>query len=505
MIWAAIVFGISALNPHFSDGPAKFALSAIAGVADFGQTPLAIAAPFFHAPPASSPAPGSTSSTLPSPVLIEPGNELLRPKGELTPCSLNVINEDPAKILQVLSSQTLTNLVLLSPTDKKLTLNLRDVKLIDMIRHICALTGLRFLKVSETFVLAAEETLRAAYGAEWEAAYPTAPKPPAPVEDPIVTTMVRLNHVSSVKLAASLEKVFGKDKLAIVAGPVQDSPTVTSQSTSQATGNATTVLSTNGADGDLTAKTLILRGPASLVREAADMAARLDTMRAQVVIEVTIVDILDSALKELGASWTFGSTTIDESSPNGLNFGDFQRTGLSFSAAIKSLEKVDKAKILASPNVSVLDGERAFILIGDRINYPVLVGYSNANTPIFSKEEERVGIYLQVAASVASDGEITLSLYPQVSTVTGFLEVNGASYPQISTREAQSTLRVRSGETLVMGGLLKTEEIRQIEKVPLLGDIPFLGELFTRRKTTKSASQVMISIKPTLLRGNESR
>jgi type II secretory pathway component GspD/PulD (secretin) len=160
---------------------------------------------------------------------------------------------------------------------------------------------------------------------------------------------------------------------------------------------------------------------------------------------------------------------------------------------------------LASPNISVLDGERAFILIGDRINFPVLVGYSDGGNPIFSKEEERVGIYLQVAASVASDGGITMSLYPQVSTVTGFLEINGASYPQISTREAQSTLRIRSGETLVMGGLLKTEEVRQMEKVPILGDIPFIGELFRRRKTSKNSSQVLISIKPTVIRGEEGR
>jgi type IV pilus assembly protein PilQ len=83
--------------------------------------------------------------------------------------------------------------------------------------------------------------------------------------------------------------------------------------------------------------------------------------------------------------------------------------------------------------------------------------------------------------------------------------VNGASYPQISTREAQSTLRIKSGETLVMGGLMKTEELRQMERVPILGQIPFLGELFTRRKATKSASQVLIAIRPTLLRHDESR
>lgn len=495
MIWAALWVGFAAMLPRPGVEPAHYALAAIEAAA-VASTPPIISL--------IKPTPvGLPPATTTNPVLSEPPDAIA--KGESTPCSLNVVNEDPAKILQFLTAQTQTNLVLLSPSDKKLTLNLKDVKLIDMIRHICALSGLRYLKVAETFVLATEETLKSAYAPEWEAAYPAPPKASTPVEDPIVTTMVRLQHISATRLATSLGKVFEKEKLTIVAGPVQDSPTVTAQNTSQATGNSTNVLSPDSSNGDLTAKTLILRGPSSMVREAVAMAKELDVVRPQVVIEVTIVDILDSALKELGASWNFGSTTIEEQTPNRLNFGEFQRSGLNFTAAIKSLEKKDQAKILASPNVSVLDGERAFILIGDRINYPVLIGYSNANTPIFSKEEERVGIYLQVAANVASDGEITLSLYPQVSTVTGFLEVNGASYPQISTREAQSTLRIRSGETLVMGGLLKTEEIKQIEKVPLLGDIPVLGELFQRRKTTKSASQVLISIKPTLLRSDEPR
>ena len=86
-----------------------------------------------------------------------------------------------------------------------------------------------------------------------------------------------------------------------------------------------------------------------------------------------------------------------------------------------------------------------------------------------------------------------------MSTVTGFLEINGGSYPQISTREAQTTLRVGSGDTIVMGGMLKDEELSSVERVPILGRIPFLGELFTHRKRTKTSSQVIISITPTVI------
>jgi type IV pilus assembly protein PilQ len=252
-------------------------------------------------------------------------------------------------------------------------------------------------------------------------------------------------------------------------------------------------------------KMLILHGPKSMVDAALELARKMDLMRPQVAIEVTIYDISDTALKDLGISWTYGDVNIQEQNNKGVNFGSFARAPLSFNGVIKALEQEDKAKLLASPNVSVLDGERAFILIGDRINYPVLIGYSQNNAPIFSKEEERVGIYMQVAASVSSDDNVTLSLYPQVSSISGFLNVNGASYPQISTREAQTTLRVHSGDTIVMGGLLKSEDTASYDRIPFLSQLPFIGELFRHRKTNKDSSQVIISIKPKVIRSDESR
>ncbi len=455
---------------------------------------LPVAGDFDATEPKENPAPSLAALVPPAPNANSPL------------CSLNVINEDPAKILQVLSSQTKTNLVLLAPTDKKLTLNLRAVPLLEMIRHVCALSGLQYLKVGDTYVLAGGEALKGAYPDEWESAHPTPKTVAEPPKAKMVISTVTLSHISATRLVPVLEKFFDKQVVSMAAGPVSESPQVTGQNTSQTTGAASTVLAPPpGGDNSVSSKALVIRGPEAIVREVEEMARQLDVERAQVVIQVAIYDILDSALRELGTSWSFGSTGISESDVDRLNFGTFQRAGFNFTAAIKALEKKDAAKVLASPNIAVLDGERAFILIGDRINYPVLVGFSNANTPIFSKEEERVGIYLQVAATVSADEQITLSLYPQVSSISGFLEVNGASYPQISTREAQSTLRIKNGETLVMGGLMKTEEIRQLERVPLLGQIPFLGELFTRRKSTKSASQVMIVIRPTLLRHDEPR
>lgn len=446
---------------------------------------------------------------LPLPLPVATQKASVAPKdAQVKKVDLQMADQDLGLILRLLSAQAKVGLVLLSAPELKVSTNLVGVPFIDALRHLCALGGLSYIKVGTTYVVAPKERLREAYLKEWLAAHPEdRDKPvvdPPKTEPVLVTEVYNSNYVSSTQLAQALTNVFGKEALAIVAGPVQQNPSVSSQQTSGSTGASANMLSTGEAGGEASGKMLVLRGERKIVAEALALAKQMDVSRPQVAIEVTIHDIADNALRELGISWNFGALNITESASSGLNLGSFSRTPLTFSGVIKALETADKAKLLASPNVSVLDGERAFILIGDRINFPVLVGFGTGNTPIFSKQEERVGIYMQVAASVSSDQNITLSLYPQVSNVTGFLEVNGASYPQISTREAQTTLRVKSGETIVMGGLLKSEETHQVEKVPILGDLPFLGELFRRRKTTRTASQVIISITPRVIQANES-
>lgn len=437
-------------------------------------------------------------SESPIPPALPPANKPRRTALDETICSLNVVEWELGKVLQALSLQTQANLLLQAPPDTKLTINLTNVPLADMLRHICAVSGLDFLKVDNAYIVATAAKLETAYPTEWEALHPKAVTQPV-VSVPVVTKVYVTNNVRASQMVETLKGIFAIQGLTASTGPSQISPKIESRDTSNVTGiTAGNVGSATSAES--TSRLVVLRGSEAVVDAAIEVAKSLDGSRSIVAIAVSIHDITNDALKELGLSWTFGDVSISESTPGrGVNFGSFTRAPQAFTAMISALEKSDKARLLASPNISVMDGEQAFILIGNRINYPVLVGYTPNNTPIFDKETEKVGIYLQVAASVSDKNEITLSLYPQVSTITGFLQVNGASYPQISTREAQTTLRVSNGETIVMGGLLRDEEITNMEKVPLLSQIPILGELFKRRKTTKSSSQVIIAITPVVI------
>jgi type II secretory pathway component GspD/PulD (secretin) len=428
------------------------------------------------------------------------GNPLMEPLAPKKSCSINVANYDLAKVLQELSAQTKSNLILLSPADTKLTLRLVNVTVDEMLRHICAVAGLAYLRAGDAYVLGTEDQLKKAYAKEYQAKFgkpEVSVQEQAPPEQIAETYIVR--YVDAAQLATALGKLFPNSGLNVVSGAMETSPTLASKDTSTSTGVAAGVIEKEKPNGSEAGKMLVFMGPPDAVRRAMELARRMDYPRSQVGITVTIHDISNEALRDLGLTWSYSNLSFTETNPKALGLGSFTRAPLSFLGALHALETQDQAKLLASPNVSVLDGERAFVLIGSRLNFPVLVGYSQANTPIFDVKEERVGIYLQVAASIGDSDNITMTLYPQVSAVTKFINAGGASYPQIDSREAQTTLRVKSGETIVMAGLYRDEELRQIEKVPLLGDIPLFGELFKRRKTTKSSSQVIITITPVII------
>lgn len=413
-------------------------------------------------------------------------------------------------VVSALVAQTKINLVLLESKPIPVTLKLKDVPLIEAVRHLCAMASLRYLRLPRTFVIGPDAALKAAYTEAYDQQYPAAPTPapatPTPVVAP-VTRVIKLSNISATAAATALKPFFDAKGVIAVAAPAVVSPTLanidpaaTTGATAGASGGGSSSGAGAGNAADHPSRTLILTGPPEEVERAAALIATIDVARAQVRVDVTMHDVNDDAMKDLGISWTFGNIDVAERSDRSFLFGKFDRSNLSASAVIHALETSDRARLLASPNITVQDGDNGYVLIGDRISYPVIIGYSNANTPIFDKQTERVGIYLQVGASVAQDGTVTMTLAPQVSTIKGYLSVNGASYPQVSTREAQSTIRVKSGQAIVLAGLMREEEVRSMERVPILSELPFLGELFRHRKKQKTSSQLIITVTPTIVK-----
>jgi hypothetical protein len=473
----------------------------------------------------------SKKATLPLPVVtsgqsaIKVANKKPAPKPiEEKLCNVVAAGADLSDVLNMLSEQAQVNVLLVSPVESKINVRLLNVKLIEAMNHLAAVTGMQFIKTGNAFVMGTKEKLTTGYPREWakreaelkkqeEADSEAEAKSKPPVgntdanqsgasstaktpEDPVVSRILHVSHVDPTSLVESLKALFQDKGLLVAAGPKPKTPDI---SAAGSTGGGDTA-GTMQTSGERFPRSLILRGPQSVITQAIDTVNQLDVLRQQVSIAVTIHDVNDDALRDLGLTYTPGGTTISESANSGLNFGTFARTPLSFNVGIRLAESKDKAKLLASPNVTVMDQEKAFVLIGNRINLPKLERLDNNGSPVYTSVEYRAGVYLQVAANISEDGEITLTLYPQVSTITSTNEINGAAYPNIATREAQTTMTVRSGETVVMGGLLRDEEIKEMERVPVLGQIPFFGELFTRRRNQKTKSQVIITITPTLVK-----
>ncbi len=268
-------------------------------------------------------------------------------------------------------------------------------------------------------------------------------------------------------------------------------------------------------------RSLILAGSEADVEQALRLLQAIDVQPTQVEIEARIVDInLDNVLN-LGIQWgslqTQGTGTsatqtfVPGQSLNGaselnvpdiIRFGRFQRQPLNFGALLQYLETRGASKTLATPRISVIDNEDASIFIGDIFRFPILATSSATAGNTFTVENVPIGIALLARPRVNADGQITMKIKPVVSTLIRTRQSPAGELPETATREADSTLRVRDGETIVIGGLIRDQEIKNVQEVPLLAKIPLFGELFRYRSNRKTRSEVLIFLTPRLLKDN---
>ncbi|MFN7161652.1 MAG: secretin and TonB N-terminal domain-containing protein [Fimbriimonadales bacterium] len=267
--------------------------------------------------------------------------------------------------------------------------------------------------------------------------------------------------------------------------------------------------------------TLVLVGTAREVLRALEILRKVDVKQPQVIIETRVMDVSEGSLKSLGLSWNLlqsGSVnTLDRganrlplpdsttNTPNQQGFG-FNRDGqlgldftivkkpIDFSVTLNALAEDRRNRLLANPRVATLDGRPATIFIGDEVNYVKLIQQTPQGANV-QTDSVQAGIILRVLPRVHEDNSITLHIQPEVSVITGFLEVpGGGRLPQLARRNADTTIRVANGETIIIGGLLREADIKTIQKVPLLGDLPFLGYFFRRTTSTRDKSEIMITL-----------
>lgn len=229
----------------------------------------------------------------------------------------------------------------------------------------------------------------------------------------------------------------------------------------------------------------------------------MDVATKQITLEAKIIAINKEDSKNLGINWNWDKIPQNsEDNNNGggndddeEDFGGVVHFGASyefrFNATLNALFANGKAKILATPRIITVPGKEASIFIGDHI--PVLTEKIENGVTVNTTEYVDAGIKLTYTPLVSEDDMITSAVHTEVSTPTLVSEIKNY---KITSRTADTYVRMRNGETLIIGGLINEEEQKNIQKIPFLSNIPILGELFKNRSTTKNKTEVMMILTP---------
>jgi len=177
-----------------------------------------------------------------------------------------------------------------------------------------------------------------------------------------------------------------------------------------------------------------------------------------------------------------------------------------YTATLKLLKTIGETKLLSSPRITAINNEEASILVGTREAYiteSVTQGESTTTTSE-SVTFLDVGVQLKVTPIINEDGFVTMKIKPEVSSVARILTTSqGNEIPIIDTTTAETKVMVKDGHTIIIGGLIKDETVRTIKKIPILGDIPFLGMAFRQVDEDKEKTELVVFLTPHIITGDK--
>jgi len=302
------------------------------------------------------------------------------------------------------------------------------------------------------------------------------------------------------------------------------------------------------------AKILIVSDIPSVIERVREIIKAIDIAPRQVMIEAKIIEVNHDRLKDLGLDWGTGTSGAESSTlsfvevdrdasknppkslaeiagkqlggqvkpstfepkaeiggtlpfDTGLTLAYKRLTGLQFEAILHALSEDVSANLLSAPRIMTLDNQEATILVGTK--YPILsTNVSGETTTTVTSTLDyfqEIGIQLNVVPQIISDDYINMIIHPAVTTIADYVEAKSStgqtlsSYPVINTREAETQIVVKNGETIAIGGLLKDVKKESRIGVPLLKDIPLLGLLFQRKTTGIEKIDLLIFLRAFIL------
>ena len=377
--------------------------------------------------------------------------------GSARTISISVKNADILDVLKLLANESGQNIVATQNVKGSVTVDLSDVPLKTALDLIVRSSGLDYRQVGNVYVVGTPGDLAAEFGQAGQVATQQVAFP--------------IKYANPVDLAKQLATVIPSTNFTI----------------------------------DSRTDTLLVSGTPDIIQSARNYLALADIPAPQVVFEVKVVDITsNNDTNNTGIEWT-GTAPFDLfenciGCPPGSIFGQqvysgnpiapqpFTRNALFFQGKLNYLITHNEAQLLANPRISALDNQPASLLVGTQ--YPIV--YFDPKAGNFQVNYVDIGVKINITPIINSDGYITTQLHAERSTITGLVQ----TFPILDQREADSTLRVKDGDTIVLGGMLDDETTKSLSKVPVLGDIPIFGALFRNIQTTKLHNEVVFLITP---------
>ena len=428
--------------------------------------------------------------------------------------TMNIVDSEVREVLTSLASIGGVNIVADDSVNGKITVQLAGVSFQEALDIITKTKGLQYQTIGNTIIVGTKNNMSAGFGQL---------------------------HVFHLKFA-NPDDVVNAAKLALGLGGSTESSSTENSTQTTTTSNTNNTNNTNSTtsnkDGTTTAEisgnltvdkatnSLLFYGTASEAQKIRVVLDQIDIPYEQVSLEAQVMSINKTDSKNLGIEWEWSKApqyyeeytpekiTIDATtgritsiepaeitrassfnkgttggiisfgrSPDGLPYEFY------YAAKINALINNGKANILSKPKITTINGKEATINIGGEVPIPTLTVSDNTTTTTYEYKE--TGIILKYTPRVNDDGYITAKIHTEVSTPT--YDADAKAY-RFNKRSADTQVRLKDGETMVIGGLIGSDESKVMSKIPFLGDLPILGRLFSNVNNSKNESEVIIFV-----------
>ncbi len=420
----------------------------------------------------------------------------------IEPINLNIFEEDVVNVIRGLSELTGIDIMIDDTVAGQLTLSMKNKTFREAIELIMMNKGLDYTEVSNTLIIAAKDVV-AGYkkpitrvyelkNASAEGAKSVLDSYKAEGENTNIVADARMNTLIVTGTNEEIEKLEG-----IIATIDEELLTRTFKIDNAIEKEEIDAIKSmlsiiipeeDRINIDSRQSEIIVKGTEEELANVGTIIVGLDKRAPQIMLEAKVIEIILDDEKDLGIKWTSGGNEGQISIGEITLGGSFERSGL-IEATLKALQTEAKSNILSNPKVLTLDGKEGYMK--STTDIPILEEKESDGVVVQTVTWKPVGIELTITPRLSADEFITMNVATSVKSLgTEFIQ----GYPVINDRSETAIIRTKLGVTTVIGGLISSEDIKTVTKIPILGNIPIFGDLFKFTRTTNKKSEIIILI-----------